>query len=62
MTANEAIKKQFGRGMDECTNKEIYIGLLTYIKEMAKEKGEQPGKEKIILYFRRIPYWKAAVQ
>ena len=47
MTANEAIKKQFGRGMDECTNEEIYIGLLTYIKEMAKEKESSQGKKKL---------------
>ena len=30
MTANEYIKVRFGRHMDQCTNEEIYIGLLEY--------------------------------
>ena len=41
MTANEYVKKRFGRFMDECTNEEIYAGLLGYVKEKAKEKEKQ---------------------
>ncbi|MCI8918906.1 MAG: glycogen/starch/alpha-glucan phosphorylase [Eubacterium sp.] len=47
MTANEYVKKRFGRFMDECTNEEIYAGLLGYVKEKAKEKESSQGKKKL---------------
>ncbi len=47
MTANEYVKKRFGRFMDECTNEEIYAGLLEYVKEKAKEKESSQGKKKL---------------
>ena len=47
MTANEYVKKRFGRYMDECTNEEIYIGLLEYVKEKAKEKESNQGRKKL---------------
>ena len=37
MTVNEYVKKRFGRFMDQCTNEEIYVALLEYVKEAAKE-------------------------
>ncbi len=47
MTANEFIKQRFGRAMDECTNEEIYVGLLAYVKEKAKAKESGKGKKKL---------------
>ncbi len=47
MGANEYVKKRFGRYMDECTKEEIYIGLLEYVKEKAKEKESNQGKKKL---------------
>lgn len=47
MTANEYVKKRFGRFMDECTNEEIYAALLEYVKEKAKEKESSQGKKKL---------------
>ncbi len=53
MTANEYVKKRFGRFMDECTNEEIYTALLEYVKERAKEKecAQSDPKEKKKLYY-----------
>ncbi len=47
MTVNEYVKKRFGRFMDQCTNEEIYIALLEYVKEAAKEKESNKGKKKL---------------
>ena len=47
MTANEYIKVRFGRHMDQCTNEEIYIGLLEYVKDQAKNKEIAGGKKKL---------------
>lgn len=47
MGANDYVKKRFGRYMDQCTNEEIYIGLLEYVKEKAKEKESSQGKKKL---------------
>lgn len=47
MTANEYIKKRFGRYMDQCTKEEIYIGLLEYVKTAAEAKQIAGGKKKL---------------
>ncbi len=47
MTVNEYVKKRFGRFMDQCTNEEIYVALLEYVKEAAKEKESNEGKKKL---------------
>ena len=47
MTVNEYVKKRFGRYMDQCTNEEIYIALLEYVKEAAKGKESNEGKKKL---------------
>ena len=39
MTANEYIKVRFGRHMNQCTNEEISIGLLEYVKDRADKDG-----------------------
>ncbi len=47
MTANEYVKKRFGRYMNECTYEEIYAALLEFVKEKAKEKESTQGKKKL---------------
>ena len=47
MTVNEYVKKRFGRFMEQCTNEEIYVALLEYVKEAAKEKESNQGKKKL---------------
>lgn len=47
MTVNEYVKKRFGRFMDQCTNEEIYVALLEFVKEAAKEKESSEGKKKL---------------
>lgn len=47
MGANDYVKKRFGRYMDQCTNEEIYTGLLEYVKEKAKERESSQGKKKL---------------
>ncbi|MCR4694153.1 MAG: glycogen/starch/alpha-glucan family phosphorylase [Pseudobutyrivibrio sp.] len=47
MKVNEYIKVRFGRYMDQCTNEEIYIGLLEFIKDAAGKKEIKAGKKKL---------------
>lgn len=47
MTVNEYVKKRFGRFMDQCTKEEIYVALLEYVKDAAKEKESNEGKKKL---------------
>ncbi|MCI5827866.1 MAG: glycogen/starch/alpha-glucan family phosphorylase [Lachnospiraceae bacterium] len=47
MTVKEYVKNRFGRFMDQCTNEEIYVALLEYVKEAAKEKESNEGKKKL---------------
>lgn len=47
MTVNEYVKKRFGRYMDQCTNEEIYVALLEYVKDAAKGKESNEGKKKL---------------
>ncbi len=47
MTAKEYLKERFGREMGQCTNEEIYLGLLSYVKDAAKAKEIAGGKKKL---------------
>jgi starch phosphorylase len=47
MKVNEYVKKRFGRFMEQCTDEEIYVALLEYVKEAAKEKESNQGKKKL---------------
>ena len=47
MTVNEYVKKRFGRFMDQCTYEEIYVALLEYVKQTAKEKEKNDEKKKL---------------
>lgn len=50
MTVNEYVKKRFGRYMDQCTNEEIYVALLEYVKEAAKEKRATKVRRNCIIF------------
>ncbi len=41
------LQKSYGKSIAECSNEEIYFGLLEMSKEMAKEKYTEKGKKKI---------------
>lgn len=47
MTVKDYMKEHYGRDMGQCTNEEIYLGLLSYVKDAAKAKEINGGKKKL---------------
>ena len=47
MTVKDYMKEHYGRDMGQCTNEEIYLGLLSYVKDAAKAKEINEGKKKL---------------
>ncbi len=47
MNLSELIKAEYGKELRECTNREIYEGLLKLVKEKAQEKESNAGKKKL---------------
>ena len=43
----EAVLKQYGKSIAECTDREIYDALLTSVNELAAEKESNEGKRKL---------------
>ena len=43
----EVVKAQFGKTIAECTNEEVYVGLLKLTKDAIKDKGYNEGKKKV---------------
>lgn len=43
----EVVKEQFGKSIADCTNEEVYVGLLKLTKDAIKDKGYNEGKKKI---------------
>ena len=43
----EAVNKQFGKNISQCTDQEVYEALLTMVNEMAAEKETNSGKKKL---------------
>ena len=43
----EIVKNRFGKGIKDCSNEEIYVGLLEMVKERAKGKVSKEGKKKL---------------
>lgn len=43
----EIMKKRFGKEIKECSNEEIYVGLLELVKEKADQKVSDAGKKKL---------------
>lgn len=47
MKVKELLEKQCGKAIKACSNEELYCGLLSVVKELAKEKESNAGKKKI---------------
>ena len=47
MKVKELLEKQCGKTIAACSNEELYYGLLSVVKELAKEKESNAGKKKI---------------
>lgn len=47
MKVKELLETQCGKTIGECSNEELYYGLLTVVKKLAKEKESNTGKKKI---------------
>ena len=43
----EIVKNRFGKEIKDCSNEEIYVGLLEMVKERAKGKVSKEGKKKL---------------
>ena len=43
----EVVKAQFGKTIADCTNEEVYVGLLKLTKDAIQDKGYNEGKKKI---------------
>nr|WP_297939554.1 glycogen/starch/alpha-glucan phosphorylase [uncultured Lachnoclostridium sp.] len=47
MMLQEIVKNRFGKEIKDCSNEEIYVGLLEMVKERAKGKVSKEGKKKL---------------
>ena len=47
MKLYEILKAKYGKELRDCTNREIYYGLLEMVQEMAKKKEKNNGKKKL---------------
>ena len=43
----EVLKNQFGKSIAECSNEEVYVGLLKLTKDAIQNKGYNEGKKKV---------------
>ena len=47
MKLNEILLKKYGKSIRECSNQEVYYGLLDMVQAMAQEKENHTGKKKL---------------
>lgn len=47
MNLTQILKNKYGKALKNCTNEEIYFGLLDMVQEMAKKKEKNNGKKKL---------------
>ncbi|MBQ8298104.1 MAG: glycogen/starch/alpha-glucan phosphorylase [Ruminococcus sp.] len=47
MNLSEIMKSEYNRSVSECTNEEIYCGLLKLVNSMAEQKKAEPSKKKL---------------
>ena len=47
MNLSEILKKEYGKDLKDCTNQEIYAGLLDMVQKKAKEREVKTGKKKL---------------
>ena len=55
MNLCEILKKEYGKELKDCTNQEIYAGLLDLVQKKAKEKEEKERKEALVRHVEQIP-------
>ena len=60
-TLSKVFEDKYNKNVKDCTNEEIYHGLLSWTKEQLKGRGYQEGKKKIY-YICRVPYRKTSLQ
>lgn len=58
----EYIKKNYQKGIAECSNEELYIALLNYTKLASAQKSVNTGKKEALLYFCRVFDWETFVK
>ena len=46
-TLSKVFEDKYNKNVKDCTNEEIYHGLLSWTKEQLKGRGYQEGKKKI---------------
>ena len=54
-TLSKVFEDKYNKNVKDCTNEEIYHGLLSWPKEQLKAAATRRKKENL-LYFRRVPY------
>ena len=62
LNLKEKLTDACGKDLILCTDEELYTGLLCLTQSMAAGKESKEGKKEAVLYFRRIPDWKASLQ
>ena len=50
-TLSKVFEDKYNKNVKDCTNEEIYHGLLSWTKEQLKGRGYQEGKRKFIILF-----------
>lgn len=49
-TLSKVFEEKYNKNVKDCTNEEIYHGLLSWTKEQLKGRGYQEGKRKFIIF------------
>lgn len=49
-TLSKVFEDKYNKNVKDCTNEEIYHGLLSWTKEQLKGRGYQEGKRKFIIF------------
>ena len=58
----QVLQERYHKTIREASSQEIYTALLLITKDKMKHMKRNEGKKKLVLYFSRIPYWKASFQ
>lgn len=49
-TLSKVFEDKYNKNVKDCTNEEIYHGLLSWTKEQLKGRGYQEGKRRFIIF------------
>ena len=50
MDLSEILKREYGKELKDCTNQEIYAGLLDMVQKKSQRKRSEYRQEKALLY------------